>query len=134
MSKERFYQSGRDAARRGAMSLGADSEITQADLLNLGIDISKLAADTALTGPAGPNGFVQGYLLQNILPGVVRVSTQVRLIDEIAGVLNAGNWYDEWIAQRVVSPVGKAELYADHTNIPLASYKNLLERNLGGGR
>lgn len=128
MSKERFYQSGRDAARRGAMSLAADSEITQADLLSLGIDISKLAADTALTGPAGPNGFIQGYLLQNILPGVVRVSTQVRLIDEIAGVLNAGNWYDEFIAQRVVSPVGKAELYGDFTNIPLASYKNLLEK------
>lgn len=128
MTKERDYMSGREAARRGHMTLTADSEISHADLLSLGIDVSRLAADTALTGPAGANGFIQGYLLQNILPGVVRVSTQVRLIDEIAGVLNAGNWYDEYIAQRVVSPVGKAELYNDHTNIPLASYKNILER------
>lgn len=128
MTQERFYMSGREAARRGPVPLAADSEVTANDLKLLGIDINKLAADTALTGPAGPNGFIQGYLLQNILPGVVRVSTQVRLIDEIAGVLNAGNWYDEWIAQRVVSPVGKAELYGDHTNIPLASYKNLLEK------
>lgn len=128
MTKERFYMSGREAARRGPVPLTADSEVTMGDLRALGIDVTKLAADSALQGPAGPNGFIQGYLLQNILPGVVRVSTQVRLIDEIAGVLNAGNWYDEYIAQRVVSPAGKAELYNDHTNIPMASYTNILER------
>ena len=128
MTKERFYMSGREAARRGPMPLTEDSQVSHSDLKMLGIDVSKLASDSALTGPAGANGFIQGFLLQNILPGVVRVSTQVRLIDEIAGVLNAGNWYDETIAQRVVSPVGKAELYGDFTNIPLASYKNLLER------
>lgn len=128
MSKERMYMSGREAARRGPVPLTADSDVTMQDLLTLGIDVSKLAADSALTGPAGPNGFIQGFLLQNILPGVVRVSTQVRLIDEIAGILNAGNWYDESVAQRIVTPTGKAELYADNTNIPLANYKNLLER------
>lgn len=126
--KERLYMSGREATRRGPLPLTEDSQISYADLAALGIDVRKLAQDTALTGPASANGFIQGYLLQNILPGVVRVSTQVRLIDEIAGVLNAGNWYDETVAQRVVSPVGKAELYGDHTNIPLASYKNQLER------
>lgn len=125
---ERLYMSGREAARRGPVPLTADSQVSVSDLAALGIDVKKLASDTALTGPAGANGFVQGYLLQNILPGVVRVATQVRLIDEIAGVLNAGNWYDEFIAQRIIAPVGKAELYGDFTNIPLASYTNLLER------
>lgn len=126
--KERLYMSGREAVRRGALKLGKDSQITANDLRALGVDVSKLATDSALQGPAGANGFIQGYLLQHILPGVVQVSTQVRLIDEIAGVLSAGNWHDEYIAQRVVSPTGKAELYGDYTNVPLASYKNLLER------
>lgn len=128
MSKERFYLSGREAKRRGALNIAEDSQVSHGDLAQIGIDVTKMAKDTALQGPAGANGFIQGYLLQHILPGVVRVATQVRLIDEIAGVLNAGNWYDEYIAQRVVSPIGKAELYGDHTNIPLASYTNLLEK------
>lgn len=50
------------------------------------------------------------------------------MLDEITGVLNAGNWHDEEIILNVATPAGKAELYGDHTNIPLASYGQDQER------
>lgn len=67
-------------------------------------------------------------MLQHVLPGVIRTATRVRVLDEITGIVNAGEWHDEEIILNVATPTGKAELYGDHTNVPLASYAQDQER------
>ena len=108
MSETFYYASGRKLAERGALALDAKQARSLSDmqLKQLGI-----AMDTALTGPAQSGGAVQMSMLETMLPGVVRVSTAVRLIDEIAGVRRVGRWEDERIGLRVATPVAKAELY-----------------------
>ena len=124
MSETFYYASGRKLAERGALALDAKQARSLSDmqLKQLGI-----AMDAALTGPAQSGGAVQMSMLETMLPGVVRVSTAVRLIDEIAGVRRVGRWEDERIGLRVATPVAKAELYGDVSNIPLASYGTSLE-------
>lgn len=65
--------------------------------------------------------------LETELPGVVRILTQVRRIDALAGILVGGSWEDEVVTQKIASAVGKAELYGDTTNIPLANYRSFRE-------
>lgn len=125
-SKEHFYLSGREAMARGPLALDSNSEISMRDLQTIGINL--MAMDTALTGPAATGGNIRGHFLEAVLPGMVRLLTRVRTIDEITGMMNIGNWYDDQILQNVADSVGKAELYGDTTNIPLASYKQTLER------
>lgn len=124
MSETIYYAGGRKLKERGSLSLdsAAASRLTAGQLAQMGI-----AADSALVGPAQAGGAVQMQFLQSMLPGVIRMMTAVRLIDEIAGIRTVGRWEDERIGLRVATPIGKAELYGDITNIPLASYGTALE-------
>ena len=124
-SKIKYHVSGREAVRRGALELTADSKISVSDLDKLGINL--MSMDSALVGPALQNGFIESHLLRSVLPGIVRIATRVRVIDEIVGVTNAGQWHDDTVGVNLSEPVGKAELYGDQTNIPLASYRNSIE-------
>ena len=124
MSKTLYFADGRRLKELGALSLDAAQAktIDRDHLAQLGISL-----DSALTGPAVNSSALMSSLLETMLPGVVRISTSVRLIDEIAGVRTVGRWEDERIGMRAASPVGKAELYGDTSNIPLASYSTSLE-------
>ncbi len=124
-SKIKYHVGGREAVRRGQLRVTEDSKLSLADLDKLGINL--MAMDAALVGPALQNGFIEGHLLRSILPGIVRIATRVRVIDEIVGITNVGNWHDDTIAVNLSEPVGKAELYGDQTNIPLASYRTAIE-------
>lgn len=117
--KERFYASGRTLKARGPLALDAKPTIEQANQLGI-----TLAADTALVGPATQNGPMRRHLLETELPGVVRVLTQVRRIDALAGILVGGSWEDDSVSQKIASATGKAELYGDTSNIPLANYRS----------
>lgn len=86
-----------------------------------------VAMDTALVGPAGRSGATLQQFLQIWLPGLVRQLTSVRNIDRLAGITEAGNWYDDVVVQGVSTPVGKAELYGDSSNVPLANYGHTYE-------
>lgn len=66
--------------------------------------------------------------LQNWLPGLVRVVTQARRIDELVGISVGGEWSDEEVVQQTLEPTGSAVPYGDHTNIPLASWNPSFER------
>lgn len=69
--------------------------------------------------------------LQNWLPGVVRVVTAPRKIDEIVGIFNGGSWEDEMIVQTVLEPIGQAQAYGDYSNVPLATWNtNFVYRNV----
>lgn len=118
--KERFYASGRTLKANGPLPIGAKPTEEQAHQLGITLD-------SALVGPAQGQGAMYRHLLETELPGVVRILTQVRRIDALAGILVGGSWEDEIVTQKVASAVGKAELYGDTTNIPLANYRAFRE-------
>lgn len=121
---------GREVLARGPLVLTEDSEITFADLKQIGIGgIEQLVAsavatmDTAVIGPAlNPGSVIPAEFLRTWLPGVIRQATQPTTIDQIAGIMTVGSWSDEEIYMNIAEPVAKAELYGDHSNVPLASY------------
>lgn len=124
-SRPRLHMGGRLAASRGSVKLNGNEKLTHTDLENVGVGLR--AMDSALTGPPTTSGHLPSYMLQTWLPGVLRVVTQVRNIDEIIGITTIGKWEDEMISVRVAEPVAKAELYGDYTNVPLANYRQDVE-------
>ena len=115
--------SGRELAQRKPLEISpAQAQAALDSLPGLGVHGFQAVMDTALVGPAARSGAALQQFLQVWLPGMVRQLTTVRAIDRIAGVTAAGNWYDDTVIQRVATPVAKAELYGDSSNIPLASY------------
>lgn len=126
-SKQHSYVSGRELKARGALALDSSAKVHSAELAKLGIGLVPVrpfatGMDTALTGPALTPGFVRPELMRTIMPGVIRELTQITLLDEITGVTVAGRWEDEELAWLTAQAIGKAELYGDLSNIPLASW------------
>ncbi|OTA14604.1 phage protein [Xenorhabdus vietnamensis] len=127
VSQEKFYLSGREIRQRGPLNVTADQKWTYSEMAQIGFG-GLHAMDSALTGPAAAGGFIQRHMLQHVLPGLIRTATRIRILDEITGVMTAGEWHHEEIVLNVATPSAKVELYGDHTNIPLASYENDIER------
>lgn len=125
-----LYMSGREIRRRGALDLTDAKGVTYADLETIGFqNIDTM--DTALTGPAMQGGTINREFLRHQIAGVIRTATRIRVLDEITGMVTAGEWHDEDIALNVATPVAKAELYGDYSNIPLANYVSDIEtRNI----
>lgn len=59
---------------------------------------------------------------QFFYPQVIRVITQARKIDQIAGRTVAGTWYDEQIVWQLQEFIGQPQPYNDQNNIPLADF------------
>lgn len=115
---------GRELVQRGPLLLTQDQALAALpQLAKIGIGM-----DSALVGPAGGNLGAPLQNLQNWLPGVVRKVTTVRNADALMGVQTAASWEDEEIIQTAAELTGKAELYGDVTNIPLAGYNATYER------
>jgi len=132
VSEIKHSVTGRELASRKPVQLKPEQCVGAMDSLSAigihGFDQAVHAAlDTALVGPAARSGASLQQFLQVWLPGLVRQLTNVRLIDRIAGMTQAGNWYDDVVIQQVATPVAKAELYGDNTNVPLASYGHTYE-------
>lgn len=122
-----LHMNGRLASERRAVKLSPKTKnLTHGHLAAVGVNIRNM--DSALIGPPSSSGHLPGYLLETWLPGTLRVVTQLHNIDEIVGSTTVGKWEDEFISVRVAEPVGKAELYGDHTNVPLATYRQSVER------
>ncbi|MBD2779903.1 major capsid family protein [Xenorhabdus szentirmaii] len=126
ISQEKFYLSGREIRERGPLNVTSDQKWTYGELAQIGFG-GLHTMDSALTGPASAGGFIQRHMLQHVLPGLIRTATRIRILDEITGVMTAGEWHHEEIILNVSTPSAKAELYGDHTNIPFASYENDIE-------
>lgn len=116
----KFYMSGRKIREKGPIDV-TKSQWTADELARVGFG-GIAVMDTALTGPAMQSGHINREFLQHQLAGVIRTATQVRTLDEITGIVTAGEWHTEDIAMNVATPTAKAELYGDHSNIPLADY------------
>lgn len=74
--------------------------------------------------PANMPGGIPSPLrfLQEVLPGIVRVLTTPRKIDELIGVDAVGRWEDEQVIVKMMESLGLAQPYTDISNIPLANY------------
>jgi hypothetical protein len=124
----------RDLVRRGPLSLTKEQAKQFDQLHQFGINLDQAVAgfqaamDSALVGPAVGSIGNPAQFLQAWLPGIVRQITRVRKIDELIGVATVGSWEDEEIVQRANELTGKAELYGDLSNIPLANYNPTFER------
>ena len=115
---------GRELVARGPLQLTQDQALAALpQLAKIGIGM-----DSALVGPAGGNLGTPAQFLQNWLPGIVRQVTKVRNADALMGVQTVGSWEDEEVIQTAAELTGKAELYGDVTNIPLAGYNATYER------
>lgn len=121
---------GREAVARGPLVLTEDAQFTFQQLRAIGIgglehlgNAAIAAMDSAIVGPAlTPSSAIPAEFLRTWLPGVIRQATQPTTIDELVGVMTVGQWSDEEIYMNIAEPVGKAELYGDASNVPLASY------------
>ena len=115
---------GRELVARGPLQLTEDQALAALpQLAKIGIGM-----DSALVGPAGGNLGTPAQFLQNWLPGIVRQVTKIRNADALMGVQTVGSWEDEEVIQTAAELTGKAELYGDVTNIPLAGYNATYER------
>lgn len=115
---------GRELVARGPLLLTQDQALAALpQLAKIGIGM-----DSALVGPAGGNLGTPAQFLQNWLPGIVRQVTKIRNADALMGVQTVGSWEDEEVIQTAAELTGKAELYGDVTNIPLAGYNATYER------
>lgn len=124
--KPKLYMSGREIRRRGTLDLSDRKDVTFRDLETIGFG-GLDTMDSALIGPAMHGGTINREFLRHQIAGVIRTATRVRVLDEITGIVTAGAWHDEDIVVKVATPVGKAELYGDYSNIPLANYVSDLE-------
>lgn len=118
-SKVSLHASGRAVTNR-TFDDSRTKNLTEGDLENLGLDFR--AIDSAWTGPGPAASGMPGHMLETWMPGVLRVISQARNIDDIAGVSTVGKFEDETIHFRTSEPTGKAEFYGDNANIPLADY------------
>lgn len=115
---------GRELVERGPLVLTEDQALQAVgQLQSIGIGM-----DSALVGPAGGNLGAPAQFLQNWLPGIVRQVTKIRNADALMGVETVGSWEDEEVIQTASELTGKAELYGDVSNIPLANYNATYER------
>lgn len=97
---------------------------------NLGKMMDALGMDANVLTPTvqAPGIPAAAQFLQNWLPGLVRVITAARKIDELVGISVGGEWSDEEVIQGILEPTGSAVPYGDLTNVPLASWNLSYER------
>lgn len=115
-----FYLSGREIAKRGPLDVTKHS-FTVSEMEQAGFH-GMHTMDGALTGPAVNSGAFNRDFLAHQMAGVIRVATNKNTLDEITGVVTAGNWYDEEVVWQIEALAGKPELYGDSSNTPLASF------------
>lgn len=113
-----------DVSRFGIQLSARDASVLQRHAQELAG--SAMDALTPTIYPATGGTPVQ--YLQNMLPGIIRVLNQVRMIDELTGVTTVGDWEDEEVVQGGLEYTGRAVPYGDYANIPLSSWNYTYER------
>lgn len=120
------------------LRVGRDGCDVNAIRRNLGIDIGgsqlrdmvkyyndareSMAMDALQPPLTTPSMITPIQFLQEWLPGFVEIITDARKIDELVGIVVAGDWHFSEIVQGVRELIGKAQPYGDFNNVPRASY------------
>lgn len=118
MLKENFHVSGRELMDGFKPDLSKQWSLDE--LKTIGYDFSTM--DAALAGSAVQSGFLDPRFLTAEFAGVIRQPVSRSSVDALIGVTSVGAWEDEYIEFQVLESVGRAELYGDHANIPLANF------------
>ncbi len=88
--------------------------------------MDSIQADKTVPSIATPLQF-----LQNFLPGLVKIVTAARKIDNLIGKATVGTWESEQFVQGMVENTGVATPYGDLTNVPLSNYNvNFVQRTI----
>lgn len=140
--------SGRDFTRQGGSEFLAGRDYAMDEIESLmplvGVGMTAKAASQVMAGqmidyamdtiqqlPTTASIATPIQFLQNWLPGIVRVITAARAIDEIVGRSTIGSWEDEEIVQQVIALTGAATPYTDAGNVPLSSWnQTFVQRNV----
>lgn len=132
MSRAKISQRGYYIAPRGIQAIQTFDAKLYRDLSRIGITVDDRIVrkmmdaiqPTVTTGSmATPIQFLQEWL-----PGLVRIITGARKIDDLIGRTTMGSWEDEEIVQQVIENTGFTVPYEDLSNVPLASWNPDYER------
>lgn len=130
-SQELFHISARDVrpmvmTAEDAAHIDSVAKLGIAGFENLsrgGVGMDDLQATITTASITTPVQYLQAFL-----PGLVKVLTAARKIDEIVGITTVGSFEDEEIVQGILENTGGASVYGDYTAIPLASWNYNFER------
>lgn len=129
-SQELFHVSARNVR---PMVLSAEDSAQLESIAKLGIvGFDRMTSGTAMDAiqssitTASITTPVQ--FLQTFMPGLVKVLTAARKIDEIVGVTTIGSFEDEEVVQGILENTGGASVYGDYTALPYASWNVNFER------
>jgi|ERR1051326_4382456 hypothetical protein len=125
-----YHATGRKLSQnRDGLVLPDDAKITLDQLSEWGINFTKPGhtMDTAVIGPALSNGYILPNLLRTTFSDPIRELTQMASIDAITGITISGKWTDEELMWLTSSYFGKAEIYSDLSNTPLATFNGSQE-------
>lgn len=102
-------------------------------LIGIGLDermLNKMASGMDAIEPTITTASIPTPIqfLQNWLPGLVKIITAARKIDDLVGLQTAGSWEDEEVVQGVLELTGVSVPYGDYNNVPLSSWNLNFER------
>lgn len=117
--KEKFHITGRELLSGVKPKL--DAQWTPAELDALGFSGIE-TMDSALQGPAVHSGFIDPKFLTTQFGGVIRQPVSRSSVDALIGMTVVGSYDDEYIEFDIMESTGRAELYGDHADIPLANF------------
>lgn len=109
--------------QHGIRGLGLDAigvDITEGDIRQM-----VYAMDAAMV--TQPSNATLLQFTQAWLPGTIRILTAARKIDTLIGERVVGSWEMGSVVQKVMEPVGAAQPYTDHGNVPFSSYNATFE-------
>lgn len=100
------------------------------DAIGVNIDANDIRAmvqamDAAMV--TTPSNATLLQFTQAWLPGTIRIMTAARKIDELLGERVVGSWEMGSVVQKIMEPVGAAQPYSDHGNVPFSSYNATYE-------
>jgi hypothetical protein len=123
-----------DPRKVGPMNFSKIEEYQSLAKIGIGLDEKTVRKMISSAMDALPSTVTTGSIptpvqfLQTWLPGFVNIMTAARNIDLLVGIDTMGDWSDEEVVQGVMEQTGKAALYGDYNNVPLASWNANYER------
>jgi hypothetical protein len=110
------------------MALKINPTLTEKELRAIGVSFAQDALQPTVSTASVVTPI---QFLQNWLPGIVHVITQIRVIDSLVPMSVIGSWEEESIVQGFGELTGGANLYGDYSNKPESSYNiNYLSRTI----
>lgn len=113
---ESFHVTGRELEK--GLKFDLSKKFTGDELAGAGFAVM----DAALKGGAVQAGYIDPRFLTSEFAGVIRQPVSTSSVDALIGTSVIGDFEDAYIEFEIRESVGRAELYSDSGNIPLANF------------